>query len=105
MNVKDFCETVFDKTECICGNSHDECTKTVCQLANVSVPIRLKPCVTVDDITAECCEAPVIECRAGRCKNSFEITVTQKISVNIPINYKIDACVGESVIDAANKMY
>lgn len=93
MTTPNSCGEKNDKNE-VCGSTHGECTRTVYQYANVSVPIQLMPNTEMGNMTAELCGEPVIECRPCKC-GGFEVTVTQRLSLCIPITYRINACAGE----------
>ena len=77
----------------------DACVKVGYQYADVSVPMELKPSAKVGDIVIECCGEPDVKCREGKCGDSCEICITQKISIKIPIHYQVVACAGESKIN------
>lgn len=80
-------------------NFCEECESTVYQYASVSLPIQLKPDVTIGDITVECCDEPEILRCENRCQKGCTVTVTQNVYLKIPISYRIDACEGESLIN------
>lgn len=98
MSPEELNEMVFNNFNEECECPKGECSKINYQYANVSVPVQLKPKTIAGDIIVECCEEPHIECNDNQCENQSEITITQKVRIKIPIRYKIDACVGESVI-------
>ena len=91
------CGAKGDKTEA-CGSAQSECTRTVYQYACVSVPVKLVPKAEIDGMTAELCGEPVVECRPCECGGGFEIYVTQRLSITMPITYRISACEGECSI-------
>lgn len=77
----------------------DGCVKTGYHYVDVSVPLELKPRAELGEVEAECSGEPSVECREGRSGDSCRITITQKISIKIPIHYQVTACMGESSID------
>lgn len=85
-------------TEC----RQDGCEKTGYQYADICVPIELKPDAVIGKITVECCGEPDVECKEHSCGKSCGIVVIQKVNIRIPINYKITACIGESVLNCEN---
>lgn len=74
------------------------CTKVSYQSADVSVPIEIKPDVTVGRIEVECCGEPVVK-RGGSCHNSCDVVISQKICVKIPLKYDVCTKVGDSVVE------
>ena len=72
------------------------CTRVVEQAAEVSTPIEIIPTARVGEIVAECVGHPHIE--HDKCRDSCFVTITQKISVRIPVEYHVDTEVGESVV-------
>lgn len=78
------------------------CPKNKCctvgnQYADVSVPIEIEPKIEVGEIKTECCGEPMV-----RCKNCSSekccIEIVQKISIQIPICYRISAVAKETSI-------
>jgi hypothetical protein len=82
----------------LCECPQDACVKTGYHYADISVPVELKSNATIGDVEVECCDEPTADCRQGKCGNTCEITVRQKVSVKIPICYQVVACMGESSI-------
>ena len=79
--------------------SLDECTRNVCQYAEICVSVEIKPRTVIGRIQAECCGEPEICCKDyARCNNrgcnGHEIIVTQKVQLRIPIRYEADVCNG-----------
>ena len=89
---QEFVKTAFNCPE-------DACVKTGYQYADISVPMELKPSATLGDIIMECCGEPDVDCRESKCGDSCEITITQKVSIKIPVHYQVSACVGNSTIN------
>ena len=77
------------------------CEKIGYQYLDISVPIEVRPNVTVGQIEAECCGEPSVCCTENSAGNTCEITVTQRISLSLPIRYGITACKGDNKINCA----
>ena len=88
-----------DPSPATCGCLEDACVKTGYHYADISVPIELKPSATLGAVVVECCGEPAVTCRDDDCGNTCEVTITQKVSIQIPIHYQVAACMGESSID------
>ena len=80
----------------LCG-----CEKIGYQYLDISVPIEVSPNVTVGQIEAECCGEPSVCCKENSAGSTCEITVTQRISLSLPIRYGITACKGGNKINCA----
>lgn len=78
------------------------CEKVGYQYLDISVPIEVRPNVTVGQIEAECCGEPTVSCR-GSAGNTCEITVTQRINLSLPIRYGITACKGDDKIGCSSE--
>lgn len=102
MTTPNLCGAKDDKDK-TCGDAQSECTRTVYQYADVSVPIQIMPNAQIGEITAEACGEPIIECRPCKYKAGVEITVTQRLSLNIPLTYRISACAGESLVSCRGR--
>lgn len=72
------------------------CKQTGYQYADISLPITLKPNVSLCDIEIECCGEPVVSCQKVPCNDMLHINVTQKVCVKIPLNYAVSACFDEN---------
>ena len=101
MEPESFCATdpPIPKPPCDC--SQDGCTKVGYQYVDVSVPIQLKPHTTLDNVEIKCCGEPTIMCRENGCGNTLELTITQRVSVKLPLRYTITACISEAALDCA----
>lgn len=77
----------------------NECAKIGLQYADISVPITLKPDAAIGRIEMKCCGEPTVTCVEDNGANTCEIVITQKVSIKIPVQYSVVACVGESSID------
>ncbi len=82
-----------------CDCSQDGCVKAGYRYAEISVPIELKPNTTLGEVVVECCGEPDIDCCEAGNADCCEITVTQKVSIKIPVYYQVLACMGDSKID------
>jgi hypothetical protein len=93
-----------DKQMCGCPSKDDEqpdcggevCKRVITQKADVSVPISISPTASVGQIQTECLGEPQI--KKSQCKDTCVITVTQTISVKIPISYKVETKLGEKEV-------
>ncbi|MGN1443392.1 MAG: hypothetical protein ACI4XE_06035, partial [Acutalibacteraceae bacterium] len=85
------------REECDC--TQDSCVKAGYRYAEISVPIELKPNTALGEVVVECCGEPDIDCCEDKNAERCEITVTQKVSIKIPIYYQVAACMGDSTID------
>lgn len=82
-----------------CDCSHDGCVKSGYHYADISVPIELKPNTALGEVVVECCGEPDVDCCEDQDGDRCEITVTQKVSIRIPLYYQVVACLGDSRID------
>ena len=80
------------ESSCKDGN----CKQTGYQYADISLPITLKPNVSLCDIEIECCGEPVVTCQKVPCNDMLHINVIQKVCVKIPLNYAVTACFDEN---------
>lgn len=80
-----------------------ECTKIGYQSADISVPVEIKPKATVGNIEINCCGNPEVKCKRNEYKNALELTFVQRISISLPISYRVDTTIGESTIDCGDK--
>lgn len=74
------------------------CTRVVQQCTNIRVPIKLKPVANVGEIQSACCGKPEVSCHLLKCGDDtvYELTITQSLCIRIPIEYGIEADVGEA---------
>ncbi|MGN1194129.1 MAG: hypothetical protein ACI4SB_01450 [Acutalibacteraceae bacterium] len=82
-----------------CDCAQDGCVKTGYHYADISVPIELKPNTTLGEVVVECCGEPAVDCCEDKNADCCEVTVTQKVSIKIPLYYQVVACMGESTIN------
>ena len=78
----------------LCG----ECRKISAQLADISLPLELKPLTTVSDIRVECLGEPQLACGTDCGGATCELLITQRVRVSIPVKFDVDISVGESSI-------
>jgi hypothetical protein len=83
---------------CEC-QSADGCSKVAHQYADISSSVQLKPSAAIGKIEIECCGEPTVCCSDNRNANMCEITILQKVRINIPISYNAIACVGENDVN------
>lgn len=74
------------------------CKQTGYQYADISLPITLKPNVSICNVEIECCGEPLVACPKAPCNDILHIDITQKICVKIPINYAVMACFDEDKV-------
>ena len=87
-----------DKPEsCECNTSND-CSEVARQYVDINASVELKPSATIGEIETECCGEPIVCCNENHCRKAYEITISQKLCIKIPIIYNVTACVGESDI-------
>lgn len=82
-----------------CDCTHDGCMKTGYQYADISLPVELTPKAEIGSIEVECCGEPTVVCENNECSNVSRVVITQRISVSIPIYYKITACASDCQIE------
>lgn len=88
----------WSKDSELCREEADRCKTISCQIADVCVPISLKPETTVGSVTVECHEEPTVRCFQHGCGGRCEIVVTQRVQIRIPIEYRVTVRSGESSI-------
>lgn len=83
---------------CDCSYCGCDCVRTGVQYADITTPISVEPHVKIGGIETEYIGVPDVCCTESRCKNVFNIVLTQKLRITIPIQYGVTACVEESDI-------
>lgn len=86
--------------DCARQDKNFTCTSISSQYSDVSLPIKLRPYVSVGDLKTECVGEPIVALRASHnatCSYGCEITITQTICMSIPIEYGATADIGEAV--------
>lgn len=75
----------------------DGCDVKVYQDVDLSVPITVEPYVDLGEAIIECIEEPCLEpipCGAWNKKGKCRFCISQKLSIMIPIEFKVDALSG-----------
>ena len=88
---------------------HDNfCTEEKCdtkaqQSATVCVPVTITPFAKVGTICTECCGRPTISTKHEHCKGiengSCKFTISQKIKVEIPVEFGANTTVGGTFVE------
>lgn len=83
--------------------SDKNCKVKTQQEAIVCVPVTVTPYANVGEIVSECCGAPIISYKGNSCKGiengSCSFTISQKIRVQIPVDFGADTTVGGTFVD------
>lgn len=83
--------------------SKQNCMAKAHQVANVSLPITVAPFANVGSIMTECCDKPVITMKQEHCKGvengTCRFTISQKIKVEIPVEFGANTIVGKTFVD------
>lgn len=77
------------------------CTSITSQYADVSVPLKLMPYAVVGKLVTECCGEPVValrQCQGSSTSCGCEITITQVVCTRIPVEYGVEADVGDTAV-------
>lgn len=82
--------------------SEHECITKAYQEAKVCVPVTVTPFANIGEITTECCGRATIStdcnCR-GKENKACKFTISQKIKVEIPVEFGASTNVGGTFID------
>lgn len=82
-------------------NAH-ACPAVGTQFANVCVPVTVKPFAIPGPVTVDCFGEPVIaseECCRGKVGQVCHFTISQKIKIEIPVDFGAAVKVGETFVD------
>ena len=83
--------------------SEEECITKAYQSANVCLPVTVTPFANVGEIKTECCGDAIIsrddKCCKGAPNKSCRFTITQKIKVEIPVEFGANTNVGGTFIN------
>jgi hypothetical protein len=87
-----------------CGCEDDcydiqSCEKTINRQFTVSVPVTVTPYATAEKPDVKCSGETTVSCGHRQCDNPgnvFEFTVTQRITVDIPIRFGSEVCYGKT---------
>jgi hypothetical protein len=77
------------------------CNKVGTQSVDITQPLTLTPTADVDAATVTCQGPPVVSCQADSEGSSCTVTVTQRVSVSVPIRYSVDVDSAEPTIACA----
>ena len=86
----------------------NNCVAKAHQVANVCVPITITPFANVGGIKTECCGKPVVSFKPvckGIENGSCKFTVSQKIKVEIPVEFGANTNVGGTFVECECKPY
>lgn len=76
-----------------------------CQYVNVCVPVTVTPYTVHGMIRTQCCGEAVVTSNCDHCKGrangSCDFTITQKICVEVPIDFGANVALGDSFIECA----
>jgi len=93
---------MFENEEKKACCSESNCVAKAHQTANVCVPITVTPFANVSGIKTECCGKPVISFKPvckGIENGSCKFTVSQKIKVEIPVEFGANTNVGGTFVE------
>ena len=82
------------------------CEKTINRAFNTSVPVTFTPYATAEKPDVNCSGEIVVVSGHKRCEhpeNVFEFTVTQKISIDIPIRFGAEVCYGKTCTEGISR--
>ena len=79
------------------------CDTKAKQSATVCVPVTITPFAKVGTISTECCGRPMISTKHEHCKGiengSCKFTISQKIKVEIPVEFGANTTVGGTFVE------
>ena len=79
------------------------CDTKAYQSAVVCIPVTISPFAKVGTIVTECCGKPVVSGKHCNCKGeengSCKFTISQKIKVEIPVEFGANTTVGGTFVD------
>lgn len=79
------------------------CPAVSTQSATVCLPVSLKPYAKTGEINVKCNGAPIVVCGCSVCKGTpegcCEFTISQKITVDIPVEFGADVNIGKVYTD------
>lgn len=84
----------------------DGCDVKVYQDVDLSVPITMEPYVDLGEAIIECIEEPCfvpIPCVAWNKKGKCRFCISQKLSIAIPIEFKVDALSGPVSVNCSDQ--
>ena len=84
-----------------CGE--ERCDTKAFQTANICVPVTITPFAKIGTICTECCGKPLISNRHEHCKGiengNCKFTISQKIKVEIPVEFGANTTVGGTFVE------
>ena len=78
------------------------CNKVGTQYVNVSAPLTLTPVAVAGTMNVTCQGAPSVTCVTSGDGSSCIVTVTQRVSVSIPIRFGVDVETDDPTIGCAD---
>lgn len=86
-----------------------KCDTKAYQSAVVCIPVTISPFAKVGTIVTECCGKPVVSEKHCNCKGeengSCKFTISQKIKVEIPVEFGANTTVGGTFVDCECSEY
>ena len=81
----------------------EKCDTRALQTATVCVPVTIAPFAKVGTIVTECCGKPEVSQKHSKCKGiengSCKFTISQKIKVEIPVEFGANTTVGGTFVE------
>ena len=84
------------------------CPVTGRKVVEISVPVTIKPLAKVGKIELQCCGKPTIksgENPKGELDGTCNFTITQKICVEIPIDFSAETTTGETFVASSKESF
>ncbi len=86
--------------------AEERCDTKASQTATVCVPVTITPFAKVGAICTECCGKPEVSNKHGHCKGvengNCKFTISQKIRVEIPVEFGANTTVGGTFVECEN---
>lgn len=83
--------------------SGERCDTKAFQSATICVPVTIAPFAKVGTIVTECCGRPEVSQKHTKCKGvengSCKFTISQKIKVEIPVEFGANTTVGGTFVE------
>lgn len=83
--------------------AEERCDTKAKQEATICVPVTITPFAKVGTICTECCGRPIVSNKHGHCKGiengSCKFTISQKIKVEIPVEFGANTTVGGTFVE------
>ena len=100
MNTNQFCQDFSEEKE-FCHKC--DCSKTLEQFVDISLPIEVCPEADLGKVETFCCGEPYIQCEHEPCGGSCSIIVTQSVKIKIPVKFGIKSIEGNGYIKCCDK--